>query len=69
MRLRRLPNGNLLIPAGIYHDDIMGDDVVEISPDDPRYAEWEPYLGTEWDETDVVIKPPPIDVPERITTN
>lgn len=67
MRFKRLPNGNLLIPVGIYSDDVMGDDLVEVSRDDPRYAEWEPYLGTEWDETDLVIEPPPIHAPVRST--
>lgn len=49
MKLRQLPNGNLMIPVGIYFDEIDGDGYEEITPDDPRYAEWVTFLGTEWD--------------------
>jgi hypothetical protein len=50
MKLRRLPNGNLLIPVAVELGDILGDMLVEITPDDPRYADWEPFLGTVWEE-------------------
>jgi hypothetical protein len=51
MKLRRLPNGNFLIPVGVYRDDISGDAFVEIDSSDQPYAEWEPFVGSEWDET------------------
>ena len=51
MKLRRCPNGNLLIPVGEYADGIYMDWHEEITPDDPRYPEWAAFLGTEWEET------------------
>jgi hypothetical protein len=50
MSFFRLPNGNLLVPVGFEDGDIQGDAMIEITPDDPEYAEWEPFLGTVWEE-------------------
>jgi hypothetical protein len=39
--VKRLPNGNLLVPSRVESDDgVIGDGVVEIGPDDPDYDEW-----------------------------
>ena len=40
MNARRLPNGNLLIPVPLYGDDIAGEGMIEVTPEDPRYAPW-----------------------------
>lgn len=48
MKPQRFPNGNPLIPLSIETDDVIGDLVIEITPDNPQYAEWLPYLDTEW---------------------
>ena len=40
--VKRLPNGNLLVPARAESDDgeVLGDRIVEIGPDDPQYDAW-----------------------------
>jgi hypothetical protein len=40
--VKRLRNGNLLVPARADSDDggVIGDGMVEIGPDDPDYDEW-----------------------------
>jgi hypothetical protein len=40
--VKRLRNGNLLVPARAESDDggVIGDGMVEIGPDDPDYDEW-----------------------------
>ena len=40
--VKRLPNGNLLVPVRAESDDgtIVGDAWVEIGPDHPEYASW-----------------------------
>lgn len=37
-----LPNGNLLVPAGGYDEElgVFADSMVEIGPEHPSYAEW-----------------------------
>lgn len=48
---QRLPNGNLLIPVAVETDGVLGDLMVEITPDDPQYIEWLPFLDTKWELT------------------
>jgi hypothetical protein len=39
--VKRLSNGNLLVPARAESDEgVIGDGMVEIGPDDPDYDEW-----------------------------
>lgn len=49
MKPQRLPNGNLLIPVAVETDDVIGDVLIEVTPDDPLYKEWLPYLDTDWE--------------------
>ena len=44
MEPERLPNGNLLVPARAEAEGVRGDGVREITPDDPEYARWLPWL-------------------------
>jgi hypothetical protein len=50
MKLRQLPNGNLLIPVAEEYGSLQIDGQEEIAPDDPRYADWARFLGTPWEE-------------------
>lgn len=45
MKAFRLPNGNLLIPARAEDPKtgVIGDGMVEITPDSPEYLGWVPY--------------------------
>lgn len=52
MKPQRLPNGNLLIPVSVETDNVIGDLLIEITPDDPRYEEWLPFLNTQWELQD-----------------
>jgi hypothetical protein len=49
MKPQRLPNGNLLIPVAVETDDVIGDVLIEVTPDDPQYEEWLPFLDTDWE--------------------
>ena len=42
MLVKRLDNGNLLVPARAESDDgdVLGDGTAEIGPDDPDYEAW-----------------------------
>ena len=43
-RVERLPNGHLLVPMRAESDDgIVGDALVEISPEHPDWPAWAPY--------------------------
>lgn len=43
----RLRNGNLLIPVTAQTDDVIGDTVSEITPDDPLFATWQKFVNRE----------------------
>jgi hypothetical protein len=47
MKPQRLHNGNLLIPVAVETDDVIGDVLIEVTPEDPQYKEWLPFLDTE----------------------
>jgi hypothetical protein len=42
--VRRLENGNLLVPARAEGDGVVGDGAVELAPGDPQYDEWVEWL-------------------------
>jgi hypothetical protein len=42
--VRRLENGNLLVPARAEGDGVVGDGVVELAPGDSQYDEWAEWL-------------------------
>jgi hypothetical protein len=45
MEVKRLSNGNLLVPVRCEGEDgIIGDTVEEIPPSHPEYKEWVKYL-------------------------
>lgn len=45
MRATRLPDGRLRIPVAVQgRGDTIGDTTEDIGPDDPRFAEWEPWV-------------------------
>lgn len=45
-KAKRLPNGNLLVPARAETEDgnKIGDGVKEVSPGTPEYEAWLPYV-------------------------
>ncbi len=48
MIVKKLPNGNLLVPKRAEGPDgIIGDGVEEIGPDNPDYEKWLPFLRYE----------------------
>jgi hypothetical protein len=63
MNVKRLPNGNLLVPMRAEGPNgIIGDGAVEIGPDHPSYASWEAWLQrVEQEENEVAedAKPKP----------
>jgi hypothetical protein len=42
--LAMLPNGNLLVPMRAESDGVIGDGLVEITPEHPDYQHWLEYL-------------------------
>jgi hypothetical protein len=38
--VKKLPNGNLLVPFRAETDGVVGDGVKEIEPSDPEYQRW-----------------------------
>jgi hypothetical protein len=42
--VRRLPNGNLLVPQRAEGEGVVGDGFVELAPGDEGYDEWAAYL-------------------------
>jgi hypothetical protein len=53
----RLPNGNLLIPSRAEGPGAIGDGKREITPADPEYADWLPFVKGEQNPPGIV--PPP----------
>ena len=54
MEAIKLENGNLLIPKRAVSDDenpIIGDGIEEITPDDPEYEKWLPFVRAEGEIT------------------
>ena len=49
MEAIKLENGNLLIPKRAEDEEgkIIGDGMVEITPDDPDYKRWLPFVRDE----------------------
>lgn len=47
MKAYRLPNGNLLVPARAEIPGAVGDGMLEVPPDNPLYAIWEPWAVDE----------------------
>lgn len=52
MNATRLDNGNLLIPIRAESDGIIGDAMIEVGREDPRFIEWDNYLNAEQQSMD-----------------
>jgi hypothetical protein len=49
MHFLKLPNGNLVVPEPFDTNGVIGERMVEITPDDARYGGWQPFFGSEWE--------------------
>ena len=44
MRIKKLDNGNLLVPQRIEDNDLLGDAIIEVTPDDSEYKKYLEHL-------------------------
>ena len=65
MLIRKLENGNLLVPKRAESDGIIGDGVEEIRPDQPEYQQWLTWMKRDQEALRGTRKPAPKRAPRK----